>query len=30
MLYVLRIAATKKENVTTQEAEDFIKSFRVI
>jgi len=29
-LYVLRIAATKKENVATPEAEDFIKSFKVI
>lgn len=28
MLYVLRIAATKKENVTTPEAEDFINSFK--
>jgi len=30
LLYVLRIAATKKENVTTQEADDFIKSFRML
>ena len=30
MLYVLRIAATKKENVATQEAEEFIKSFKLI
>jgi hypothetical protein len=30
MLYVLRIAATKKGNVTTKEAEDFIKSFKMI
>jgi hypothetical protein len=28
MLYVLRIAATKKENVATQDAEDFVRSFR--
>jgi hypothetical protein len=30
MLYVLRIVATRKENVTTQEADNFIKSFRMI
>jgi hypothetical protein len=30
LLYVLRIAASKKENVTTEEAENFIKSFRKI
>jgi len=28
MLYVLRIAATKKENVTTPEAENYINSFK--
>lgn len=30
LLYVLRIAATKKENVATEEAEDFVKSFKKI
>jgi hypothetical protein len=30
LLYVLRIAATKKENVATEEAENFVMSFRKI
>jgi hypothetical protein len=30
LLYVIRIAATKKENVTTQEAEDFVQSFKMV
>jgi hypothetical protein len=29
LLYVVRIAASKKENVATQDAEDFIKSFKM-
>lgn len=30
LLYVLRIAATKKENVTAEEAENFVRSFKKI
>ena len=30
LLYVLRIASSKKENVATEEAENFVKSFRKI
>jgi hypothetical protein len=30
MLFVVRIAATKMENVTAQEAEDFINSFKLV
>lgn len=30
LLYVIRIAAAKKDNVTTQESEDFINSFKMV